>query len=133
MIQQMTYVVDTHAMIWFLEKNPRLSETARDTLRSPNAQLVIPTIVLAEINFLYTRNRIIINLSEVLDHITGAENCIVCPLDESVVEHLPAILNIRDGIIVATALTLRDELGEDVALVTKDTEIASSGLVKVIW
>jgi len=129
----MTYVIDTHAFVWFLERNSRLSKIARDALSDPNVQLVVPTIVLAEISFLYARNRITTALCEVLDHIANAENCIVYPLDESVVEYLPAILNIHDGIIVATAIMLRDELGEDIALVTKDAEIKESGLVEIIW
>lgn len=48
----MTYVVDTHALIWHLEAGPRLSEAARKILTDPQSQLVIPTIVLAEMAFL---------------------------------------------------------------------------------
>lgn len=54
----MIYVVDTHAVVWFLEGDSRLSKAARDALNDANIQLVMPTIVLAEIVFLYARHRI---------------------------------------------------------------------------
>jgi PIN domain nuclease of toxin-antitoxin system len=59
----MTDVVDTHALVWFLEKNPRLSTAARNALRDPSAKIVVPTIVLAEIHFLHARGRIATDLA----------------------------------------------------------------------
>jgi PIN domain nuclease of toxin-antitoxin system len=49
----MTYVVDTHALVWFLEGNPRPSIAARNALIDATAQVVVPTIVLEEITFLH--------------------------------------------------------------------------------
>lgn len=54
-------------------------------------------------------------------------------VDESVVTHLPTILNIHDAIIVATAIVFRDVVGEPTALVTCDEQIRKSGLIEVIW
>lgn len=129
----MTYVVDTHAIVWFLEGDSRLSKTARDVLNDESVQLVIPTIVLAELAFLYARNRIIIDLPGVLDHIANAVNCAIYPLDEAVVEYLPTTLDIHDAIIVATALMFRDMLDQDTAIITKDIEITESELVRSVW
>jgi PIN domain nuclease of toxin-antitoxin system len=129
----MTYVVDTHALVWFLEGNPRLSMAARNALSDRTAQVVIPTIVLAEITFLYARRRITIDPPHVLTHMASAANCRVYPLDEPVVERLPTTLNIHDAIIVATALVFRDILSERTAVVTKDADITASGLVNVLW
>ena len=42
------YVVDTHALIWFLEGNPKLGNNARVVFSDPQAKLVLPTIALAE-------------------------------------------------------------------------------------
>jgi len=47
----MIYVADTHTLVWFLEGSTRLSVTARETLISVEAEIVIPAIVLAEIGF----------------------------------------------------------------------------------
>jgi predicted nucleic acid-binding protein len=129
----MTYVVDTHTLVRFLEGNPRLSMAARNALIDRTAQVVIPTIVLAEITFLYTRHRITIDLPHVLAHTASTANCLVYPLDGAVVERLPTTLNIHDAIIVATALVFRDVLSEDTAVVTKDADITASGLINVLW
>ena len=129
----MTYVVDTHGLVWFLEKNRRLSPAARAAMKDPTAELVIPTIALAEIAYLYPRKRIKVDLPGVFAHVAGASNCVVYPLDEAVVERLPAALSIHDAIIVATALVLREALDRETSVITKDAEITNSGLVRVIW
>ncbi len=129
----MMYVVDTHPLIWLLDGDPRLSPAARAALSSPTDQQVIPAIVLAEMSFLYQRQRVRVNPATALAHVMAAPNARICPLDEAVVERLPGSLNLHDGIIVATALLLRDVLGEEVILITKDEEITKSGLVRTLW
>jgi PIN domain nuclease of toxin-antitoxin system len=129
----MVYVVDTHPLVWFLEGSSRLSLAAQNALIDTTAQVVVPTIVLAEVTFLYARHRITIDLPHVLAHVTSAANCLVYPLDGAVVEHLPTTLNIHDAIIVATALVFRDVLNESTAVVTKDADITASGLISVLW
>ena len=39
-----TYVVDTHALVWFIGKDQRLSDRARAILRNPDVRLIIPVI-----------------------------------------------------------------------------------------
>lgn len=129
----MTYIVDTHALVWFLEGNPRLSTPAQNALSDTTAPVVVPTIVLADITFLYARRRVAIDLPHVLAHLTSAANCLMYPLDAAVVERLPTTLNIHDAIIVATALVFRDVLSESTAVVTKDAEITASRLINVLW
>jgi PIN domain nuclease of toxin-antitoxin system len=129
----MTYVVDTHALVWFLEGDTRLSKAAYNAFSDINAQLVIPTMVLVEITFLYAKHRITINLAEVLAYIASAENCVIYPLDETVVDYIPTSLDIHDAIIVATAIIFRDVLKENTAIITKDGKIRTSGLVDEIW
>jgi PIN domain nuclease of toxin-antitoxin system len=41
-------VVDTHALIWFLEGNPRLGAAAKTVLMDPDSELILPAIALAE-------------------------------------------------------------------------------------
>jgi len=128
-----THVVDTHALIWFLERNRRLSMAARGALLDSGAELVIPTIVLAEIAWLYPRKRVRVDISQVRDHVAKARNCSIYPLDEEVVLRLPANLDIHDAIITATALVFRDMLGKETAVVSRDAAIKASGLVDMIW
>ena len=53
----MKYVLDTHALIWFLEGNPRLGKNAKTILSDPNSELVLPAIVLAEAAWIVERGR----------------------------------------------------------------------------
>jgi PIN domain nuclease of toxin-antitoxin system len=129
----MIHVPDTHALVWFLEGNSRLSAEARLAMESPDTEVVIPAIVLAEVAFPFGRNRIGIDLRTVLEHVSGAENCTIYPLDEAVVMRLPVELNIHDGLIVATALVFRDVLKKDVAIITKDSEIRRSSIIQTVW
>ena len=54
----MTYVLDAHPVIWFLEGSRRLSARAATELRNPSQTFILPTIVLVEITYLYTKGRI---------------------------------------------------------------------------
>jgi len=128
-----TYVVDTHALVWFLEKNPRLTDNAKSALTDTNAQIILPTIVLTEVIFLYSKKKTSINLSMVLSQVANSSNCIVYPLDEEVVSRVSANVNIHDAIIVATGLVFKDLIGHDVAVVTKDESIKQSKLIRTVW
>jgi PIN domain nuclease of toxin-antitoxin system len=128
----MTYVTDSHSLVWFLESSPRLSPVARQAIEDTSARIVVPTIVLVEIKYLFSRKRIATSVAETLHYITTTANCTVAPMDERVVDLLPTTLNIHDAIIVGTALVHRDLLGEQVALITRDPEITASGLVPVV-
>ena len=89
------YIVDTHPLVWLLERSPRPSPSAREALSSTSVECVVPSIVLAEVFFLYSRKRIAVGVREVFAHIVNSGNCSVYPLDETVVEHLPATLIIH--------------------------------------
>jgi len=128
----MTYATDTHPLIWLLEGSRRLSRAARRAFEAADVQMVIPTIVLAEIKFLSVRKRISVDVAAAQAY-AAASNCLIHPLDEMVVARLPTVLNIHDAAIVGTAIVYRDDLGEQVALITKDAEITASGLVDVVW
>jgi PIN domain nuclease of toxin-antitoxin system len=130
----MTYVTDTHPLVWYLDQSStRLSPAARQVFRDKTAQIVIPTIVLVEIKFLFSRSRIAVNLPTALAYVAAVANCTLCALDDAILDHLPTTLNIHDAIIVGTALVYREVRGEQVALITKDAEITASGLVPVLW
>ncbi len=129
----MTYVLDTHPVVWFLESSRRLSIRARSVLRDPNHTFILPTIVLVEITYLYTKGRIEVDVTMVHQRLVAASNCVLYPLDEQVAALIPTGLNIHDAIIVSTALVYRDILQEPVAVITKDGEIAQSGLIDTVW
>ncbi len=43
------FIVDAHALIWYLEGNPRLGKAAKDILDDSLSRLVLPVIALAEV------------------------------------------------------------------------------------
>ena len=129
----MVYLADTHAIVWFLDKDPRPSLAAKNTLLNPNAVLIVPTIVLAEITHLYARGRINISPAVVEQKVFSSTNCKVHSLDKEVVTKMPASLDIHDAIIVATALVYRDVRQQPTTLITKDTKITQSGLIQTLW
>ncbi|MEK7794597.1 MAG: PIN domain-containing protein [Candidatus Hydrogenedentota bacterium] len=129
----MTYVTDTHSLIWFLENNRRLSERAEAVFRDDASSVIVPTIVLAEIRFLRAKKRIRITHIDVMEHVAASSKTSIHPLDEKVIDLLPETLEMHDAIIVATAVLYRDSSGEPAAVVTKDSQIRASGLIDTVW
>lgn len=131
-----SYVLDAHAAIWFLEDNSKLGPAAKRILLDPVAQLVMPTIALAEACWIIERGRSTIpTVNDFLRTLDGDPRIRSHPLDRHVVERtvgLNAILEMHDRQIVATALLLMDR-GYSVAILTRDANITASGLVPVIW
>jgi PIN domain nuclease of toxin-antitoxin system len=128
----MTYIVDTHILIWFLDKNKRLQPRHLEILSSNTGKIVVSTIVLAEIKHLITIKRIPVDFHQVIKDLGASENCILYPVDEEVVESMPEGLNIHDALIVATGLVYKNVLREDVSILTEDREIINSKLLPVL-
>jgi PIN domain nuclease of toxin-antitoxin system len=49
---EMQYIVDTHALIWFLEGNSRLGISVNQVLENLESKLVLPAIASAEAAFI---------------------------------------------------------------------------------
>jgi PIN domain nuclease of toxin-antitoxin system len=129
----MRYVVDTHAMIWFLEGNSRLGANARIFLSDASSQLILPVIAVAEAAWIIERGKTSIPSVESLFNAINSDP--IYPLDKAVVQKsvgLSKINEMHDRQIVATALVL-EEQGEKATLLTCDKNIVDSGLVTVAW
>ena len=130
-------VADTHAVIWYLSKNKRLSRKARTIFQQAQAgygHVVVPSIVLVETIFLAQRMRVEEDITKILLALTEdpADGIYIYPLDKAVVQALShfgpvAIPELADRIIAATALCL------DLPLLTIDSTIQESSLVKTVW
>ena len=128
------YIIDTHGLVWFLENSQKLGEKAREAFLNEDSKLIVPTIVLAEIKFLFEKKKFSTSLDKVFRIITNDPRCIVHPLDLDVICLIPITLEIHDAIIVATGLFYNKKLySEDVVIITKDEEITNSELVRTIW
>jgi PIN domain nuclease of toxin-antitoxin system len=132
------YILDTHALVWFVEGNKRLSESAKGILTATNSQMVLPLIALAEAALIIERGRTTItDMSKFLTRVYADTRIEIFPLTLDVFERslTPEGLRIpelHDRFIVSTGLHLQD-LGETVAIVTKDQAITDAGVLSTIW
>ena len=129
----MFIVTDTHPWVWFLTANTRLSSKAKELLSTPSNLIIIPTIVMMEIKYLYQHKRITLSFEEALQQIEASENVLLYPLDISIATIATITLDKHDAILVGTTIHLAAELGQPVSLVTVDKAITESKLVPVIW
>jgi PIN domain nuclease of toxin-antitoxin system len=122
--------------VWYLEGNVRLGARARAVLSDPDSRLVLPVIVLAEACWMVEHGKAdISSVTALLATVDSDARNTIYPLDRSVLDRsvsLTAVGEMHDRQIVATALQIADS-GDSVALITKDENIRSAGLVPVIW
>ena len=132
------YIVDTHALIWFLEGNKRLSEPAKTILADPNNELVLPLIVLAEASIIIEKGRTTIpNVARFLTRVYADPRIEIYPLTLEVFQRSLTIEGqnipeLHDRFIVSTGLYLQD-LGHTIELLTKDEAITSAGVLPTVW
>jgi PIN domain nuclease of toxin-antitoxin system len=104
----MKYVVDTHALIWFLEGNSRLGENAKNVLSDPTSQLILPAIALAEAAWIVERGRTSIpSVVALLNAVNADLRLLIYPLDKAIIQEslsLSAITEMHDRQIVSTVL-----------------------------
>ncbi|MGL6344654.1 MAG: type II toxin-antitoxin system VapC family toxin [Waterburya sp.] len=132
----MKYVVDTHALIWFLEANPRLGTNAKVVLADSSSNLILPAIALAEAVWIVDRGRTSIpSVVDLLKAVNADPRIAIYPVDQTVIEQsvsLSVITEMHDRLIVATAIVLEKQ-GYKVGLLTCDCNITASGLLTLVW
>ena len=109
-------VADTHAVIWYIFGDARLSVTARNTIEQIAAegnQVAFSSITLAEIVYLSERGRIDAATLDRLLRTVDGENAVLTevPFDRNIAQSLmrverSQIPDLPDRIIAATALYL---------------------------
>lgn len=127
-------VADTHALVWALMGDARLSPAARAALTvSATDQIAVSAISLVEIAYLEEKRRLPAGvLARVIASVTTPGGVMIeVPVDVSVVKALirvprDAIPDMPDRIIAATALHL------GVPLISRDTKIRASSIT-TIW
>jgi len=104
-----TFITDAHSLAWFISQSPKISAQAVEIFRkaeNADVEVLIPTIVLAELLYLSERKKISIGVAEILRLIQESSGFVVVPFDWQVFEamqSLPTELEIHDRIIAATA------------------------------
>ncbi|MBI3959244.1 MAG: PIN domain-containing protein [Chloroflexi bacterium] len=127
------YVIDTHALFWYLTGSPRLSVAARGVFDEGVAQsaiLVIPVIVLAELFYLNEKAGRPFDFAAIFARLQEsgqfeilllyAQDIVDFASDDTVTE-------MHDRIIAGVARRL------NAACVSRDRNITESPQIKVIW
>jgi PIN domain nuclease of toxin-antitoxin system len=128
-----TYVADTHALAWFVSEDPRLSLKAGQILSQAEAgevQVLISTLVLAELTYIAQKNRVKVTIKELLNKINQGDGFIIVAFDLPIFQvmlTLPENWDIHDRIIAATASYYQ------ATLITRDDMLRHSSDVKTVW
>ena len=131
----MIFVVDTHALVWYLEDSPKLGQAARGHFDDRSARLTVPTIVLAEARFMEESGRTRVSWDEIVQALDADPRFEVYPLTLDVLRRMPRTraIEMHDAIVCATAGLVAESALEDVQVITKDRTIVGSGLVETVW
>lgn len=127
------FVVDTHALWWYLTAPKRLTATASAIFRlaeTGNATLIVPAITVAEFYFMSTKLGRPFPPSALLAILDAVEGIQTTDLGRAQLERLdrfPEIPEMHDRLIVAEAADL------DAPLVTRDQVIRASPQIETVW
>jgi PIN domain nuclease of toxin-antitoxin system len=127
------YVVDTHALLWYLTGDKKLSQAASrifDAAVAGETQLVISVIVLAELYHLNLKRQNPLNFSDVFASLLTSSAFQFVPFEPVHVLDFAqdsAMTELHDRIIAGLARRL------EAPLLTLDPIIAASGVARIIW
>lgn len=128
----MTVCADTHALIWYIFDDPRLSKAAAAALdaAATRGRILVPSICLVELTYLIEKSRIAAAVRDRVNEILDSPNipCSLILLDRRVAAAVESISrkDMPDRIIAATAMSLQ------APLVSCDSRIRASQL-QTIW
>ena len=104
-----TYLVDTHALAWFIAEDKRLSSLVESLLNQAQEgeiQILIPTLVLAELMHIAEKGKVKVTVEQILEQINQGDGFTVVAFDFPVFQAmltLPKEWDIHDRVIAATA------------------------------
>jgi predicted nucleic acid-binding protein len=125
------YVADAHAFAAYLADSlPSKSDRIFRNSEKEQCQIVLPSIALAELIYVFEKTGTKSKIWDMFERLDMSPSISVHPLDEEVLKLVPDTLlkELHDRIIVATC-----RLVKATKLITKDEEIARSGIVRTLW
>lgn len=127
------YVVDTHALIWYLLGDTKLSQRALalfQAAESGETRLIVPAIVLAELYFANEKHKWFADYRIVYEDIVSKDIFRFLPLNHHDVldfEQDSPVPEMHDRMIVGVARRL------NAPLITSDPLIVRADIVRVEW
>jgi predicted nucleic acid-binding protein len=126
------FVTDTMAVVLRLEKR-RMGKMAKSLFESAelgNTQIYIPSMVFAEILYLFEKRRISVSLDNVQDYLMRYPHIKEYSMTFAVIQSSSKINDIselHDRLIAGSALSL------GLPLITNDPVIEASAFIKMVW
>jgi PIN domain nuclease of toxin-antitoxin system len=127
------YVTDTHSLFWYLTNSSMLGPNASNAFDEADkgaALIYVPAIVLAEIYYLNEKFGRPVDFAVEYRRISSGSQFVLLPfMPEEVLgfDLDRAVAEMHDRMIVGAARRL------GIPCLTKDAEIAASGLVAIVW
>lgn len=130
----MPYVTDTHALVWYMTGDSKLSRRAKTIFRKADnvrESVVIPCIVFFELLYLIEKKKIVADFDSFLSILSASSNYRIEPMCLPIIEKSREIPRERvadpwDRLIAATSMHL------GYPLISRDESLKELGL-EVIW
>ena len=129
----MICVLDTHALVWFLQKDKKLPKKVVDIILNEEESKQVPFIVLCEIHYLHHHNRFGLSALEVRKHLEKVASFEIMSHVPDQLEYLDQELDIHDALIVASARALAKASEEEVVIFSRDEQIKKYASLPVLW
>ena len=127
------FVVDTHALWWYLRSPERLSVAASAIFRlaeTGNAIIVVPAIVIAEFYYLSAKLGQPFSPADLLEIIASVDGIEFSDLGRRQLEMLDRVLDVpemHDRLIAAESIAF------GASVVTRDEMLAASDMIATVW
>jgi len=127
------YVADTHALFWYLTDSPQLgaqASAAFDEADNDQAIIYLPSIVAAELYFLNKKLNGAVDFNKEMTALFQAGQFVFVPFTASDSLDFDAdseVGEMHDRIVAGVARRM------NTALLTRDVQIANSGVVATVW
>jgi PIN domain nuclease of toxin-antitoxin system len=121
-----------------MEGHPKMGRQAKDIIDALDSQLVLPLIALIEAMFVIEKGRTSLpSAPQFFERIQQDKRIEIYEVtleifQRSLQPDAQKIPELHDRLIVSTGLYLQD-LGHEVAILTKDTKIIQADVLPVIW
>lgn len=141
----MIYVIDTHALVFFLTGDPALGPRARKVMVDSRSHLVVPIYCFEEMRRrfgprLNEKGMIRVPPMAALRLTAKCFNMRIFPRGPAVFHEENALRRLvdrpipeEDLPICATAIAIRKVTSQEVLLISRDRKIRRAGLIPVVW